>query len=118
MLAFPDEHQAAGDDQVVYARGLADAAAGARYSVMHIGDPIVDPESGKTLGYEGIYAATAVVQRPAAVTRTVLVDTARETLRGDCMVPDSGTTPLNFTPRAPTPEGPGPDHLGRSTTSS
>jgi LysM repeat protein len=101
VLAFPDEHQAAGDDQVVYARGLAGSPAGARYSVMHIGDPIVDPESGKTLGYEGIYAATAVVQRPASVTRTLLVDAARETLRGDCMVPDASTTPLNFSPRAP-----------------
>jgi LysM repeat protein len=101
VLAFPDEHQAAGDDTVVYARGLASSPTGARYSVMHVDDPIVDPESGKTLGYEAIYAATAVVQRPAAVTRTVLVEAARETLRGDCMVPDSNTTPLNFSPRAP-----------------
>ncbi|MGC1457369.1 MAG: LysM peptidoglycan-binding domain-containing protein [Steroidobacteraceae bacterium] len=101
VLAFPDEHQAAGDDQIVYARGLGSSPTGARYSIMHIGDPIVDPESGKTLGYEGIYAATAVVQRPAAVTRTLLVDAARETLRGDCMVPDSSTTPLTFSPRAP-----------------
>jgi LysM repeat protein len=102
VLAFPDEHQAAGDDQIVYARGLASAPAGARYSVIHIGDPIVDPENGKTLGYEGIYTATAVVQRPAKVTRTVLVDTSRETLRGDCMLPDGSATPLTFSPRAPT----------------
>lgn len=101
VLAFPNEHQAAGDDQVVYARGLANAPTGARYSVVHVGEPIVDPESGKTLGYEGTYTATAVVQRPAAITKTVLVDAARETLRGDCLLPDSGTTPLNFTPRAP-----------------
>lgn len=101
VLGFPDEHQAAGDDQIVYMRGLADAATGARYSVIHVGDPIVDPDSGKTLGFMGIYASTAVLQRPAKVSRTVLVDTARETLRGDCLIPDSGTTPLNFTPRAP-----------------
>jgi LysM repeat protein len=101
VLGFPDEHQAAGDAQVVYMRGLESAATGARYSVIHIGDPIRDPESGKTLGYMGIYASTAVVQRPAKVARTVLVDTARETLRGDCLLPDSDTTPLTFTPRAP-----------------
>jgi LysM repeat protein len=101
VLGFPDEHQAAGDDQIVYMRGLADAATGARYSVIHVGDPIRDPDSGRTLGYMGIYASTAVVQRPAKVARTVLVDAARETLRGDCLMPDSGTTPLNFTPRAP-----------------
>jgi LysM repeat protein len=102
VLAFQDEHQAAGDDQVVYARGLTQAPTGSRYSVIHIADPIVDPETGKTLGYEGIYTATAVVQRPAGVTRTVLVDAARETLRGDCLLPDSSTTPLTFALRAPT----------------
>jgi LysM repeat protein len=101
VLAFPDEHQAAGDDNVVYARGLGSATPGARYSVMHVGDPIVDTETGKTLGYEGTYTATAVVQTPASVTRTVLVDAARETLRGDCMVPDVSSAPLSFTPRAP-----------------
>jgi LysM repeat protein len=101
VLAFPDEHQAAGDDQIVYARGLASAPTGARYSIIHVGDPIVDPESGKTLGNVGIYTATAVVQRPAAVTRTVLVDAARETLRGDCLLPDSSATPLTFIPKAP-----------------
>ncbi|HEY1900026.1 MAG TPA: LysM peptidoglycan-binding domain-containing protein [Steroidobacteraceae bacterium] len=101
VLGFPDEHQAAGDDQVVYMRGLANAPVGARYSVIHIGDPIVNPENGKTLGYEGIYASTAILQRPASVARTVLVDAARETLRGDCLLPDTSTTPLTFTPRAP-----------------
>ncbi len=101
VLAFPDEHQAAGDNQIVYARGLADAPTGARYSVMHIGDPIINPENGKTLGYEGIYAATAVVQRPAKVTRTVLVDAARETLRGDCLLPDASATPLTFSMKPP-----------------
>jgi LysM repeat protein len=102
VLAFPDEHQAAGDDNIVYARGLGGAPTGARFSIMHVGDPIIDTETGKTLGYEGTYTATAVVQRPAAVTRTVLVDAARETLRGDCMVPDVTATPLSFTPRVPT----------------
>jgi LysM repeat protein len=101
VLAFPDEHQAAGDAQIVYARGLAAAPTGARYSVIHVGDPIVNPENGKTLGYLGIYTATAVVQRPAAVTRTVLVDTARETLRGDCLLPDSSATPLTFSMKPP-----------------
>ncbi|HEX3835945.1 MAG TPA: LysM peptidoglycan-binding domain-containing protein [Steroidobacteraceae bacterium] len=101
VLAFPDEHQAAGDDNVVYARGLGNAPTGARFSVMHVGDPIVDTESGKTLGFMGTYTATAVVQRPAAVTRTVLVDAARETLLGDCMVPDVTSAPLSFAPRVP-----------------
>ncbi len=98
---------------IVYARGLGSAAAGARYSVMHVGDPIIDPESGKTLGYEGTYTATAVVQHPAAVTRTVLVDAARETLRGDCMVPDVEFDASEFHAPSAQPEGPRSDHRRR-----
>ena len=33
----------------------AQAPSGARYTVVHVGDPIVDPDSGKTLGFMGIY---------------------------------------------------------------
>ena len=101
VLGFPDEHQAAGADQVVYAHGLQEAPVGARYSVMHVGQAIVDPDDGKTLGYEGTYTGTAVVQRPAKITRTLMVDSARETLTGDPLLPDVATTPLNFVPHAP-----------------
>ncbi|HTY50566.1 MAG TPA: LysM peptidoglycan-binding domain-containing protein [Steroidobacteraceae bacterium] len=102
VLAFPDGHQAAGDGQVMYARGLTHAPAGARYSVIHVDEPIYDPDGGRLLGYQGIYTATATVQNPGAVTKTLLVDSARETLAGDCLLPDAATTPLTFTPRLPT----------------
>lgn len=101
VLGFDDEHQEGGTDYIVYARGLKDAPVGARYSVVHVGQPIVDPENGKTLGYVGIYTGTAVVQRPDKITKTLMVDSARETLSGDPLVPDSATTPLNFIPHAP-----------------
>jgi len=102
VLGFDNEHQAAGTDYVVYARGLKDAPVGARYSVVHMGQAIVDPDDGRTLGYEGIYTGTAVVQRPADITKARMVDSARETLSGDPMLPDSASTPLNFIPHAPT----------------
>ena len=101
VLGFDDEHQAAGTDYVVYARGLKNAPVGARYVVVHMGQAIVDPEDGKTLGYEGVYTGTAVVQRPADITKTRMVDSARETLSGDPLLPDSANTPLNFIPHAP-----------------
>jgi LysM repeat protein len=101
VLAFNEEHQAAGDGQIMYARGLKQAAEGARYSVVHVDEPIYDPDSGQVLGYQGIYTATAMVQKAGQVTKTVLVDSARETLSGDCLLPDASTTPLTFTPKMP-----------------
>ena len=101
VLAFPDEHQAGGTGQIMYARGLKNAPTGARYSIVHVDEPIRDPDSGRLLGYQGIYTGSATVQSPGAVTRTLLVDSARETLAGDCMLPDASTTPLTFTPKMP-----------------
>ena len=37
-----------------YARGTADATGGF-YNLVHAGDPLIDPETGDVLGYEGIY---------------------------------------------------------------
>ena len=101
VLGFDDEHQAAGADYVVYAHGLQGAPVGARFSIVHVGQAIKDPDDGKTLGYEGIYTGTAEVQRPDKITKTLMVDSARETLSGDPMLPDASTTPLNFIPHAP-----------------
>ncbi|MGB6449319.1 MAG: LysM domain-containing protein [Steroidobacteraceae bacterium] len=102
VLAFRDEHQAAGENEEAYVRGLGDAPAGARFLVMHIGERLRDPDSGRLLGYQGLYTATAVVLRPGDPATVTLIEPGRETLRGDCLVPDDNGNPLNFVPRAPT----------------
>jgi hypothetical protein len=73
----------------------------ARYSVVHIGDPLRDPDDGKVVGYQGVYTATALVSKPGDVTKAVLIDTARETLRGDKVMSADNDVPLNFIPSAP-----------------
>lgn len=102
VLAFRDEHQAAGENEEAYVRGLGDAPAGARFLVMHIGEKLKDPESGRLLGYQGLYTATAVVKRTGDPATVTLIVPGRETLRGDCLIPDDNGNPLNFVPRAPT----------------
>ncbi len=100
VIAFRDEHQAGGSGNEVYVRGL-DAPAGARFTVIHVGEKLRDPDNGQVLGYEGLYTATAVVERPGDPAKLSLLDSERETLRGDVLFADTGSTPLNFVPRAP-----------------
>ncbi|HTW39221.1 MAG TPA: LysM domain-containing protein [Steroidobacteraceae bacterium] len=100
VLAFRNEHQVAGDGDEAYIRGL-DAPHGARYTVLHIGEQLHDPDTGRTLGYEGIYVATAVVARPGDPAKVTLLETAREALRGDCLFAQAGTDSLTFVPHAP-----------------
>jgi LysM domain len=101
VLAARDDHQIAGSGNEIYVRKLEDAQANARYSVVHVGDPLRDPDDGKIVGYQGIYTGTALVSKTGEVTKALLVDTARETLRGDKVMATDVTVPLNFMPAAP-----------------
>jgi LysM repeat protein len=103
VLAFRDMHQVAGNGIEVYVRNLQ-AAENARFAVMHIATPLVDPDDGKVLGYEGIYTATALVKRPGEPAKAVLIDPARETLAGDRLMASDSEVPINFTPSVPTSE--------------
>ncbi|MBV9316403.1 MAG: hypothetical protein JOZ34_02985, partial [Gammaproteobacteria bacterium] len=100
VLAFRDMHQVAGNEIEVYVRNLQ-GAENSRFAVMHIATPLVDPDDGKVVGYEGIYTATALVKRPGEPAKAVLTDLARETLAGDRLMSSDNEVPLNFTPAAP-----------------
>lgn len=102
VLAFRDMHQAAGSSNEVYIRNLT-ANQNSRFPIMHIAGPLVDPDDGKVVGYEGIYTATALVERGGDPAKAVLIDPARETLRGDRLLSsDSNQPPATFTPHVPT----------------
>jgi hypothetical protein len=101
VLAFRDMHNVAGSNNQAYILNLK-ATENSRYAVVHIATPLRDPDDNKLLGYEAIYTATALVQRPGDPATAVLIDPARETLRGDRLLSAENTeTPVTFTPRAP-----------------
>jgi LysM repeat protein len=100
VVAFRDEHEIAGSNNEIYITKL-NGPAHERYSVVHVGDPLRDPDDGDVVGYQGVYTGTALVSKPGDVTKALLVDTARETLRGDKVMPVDTEVPLNFAPSAP-----------------
>jgi hypothetical protein len=100
VLIFREEHQAGGTGYEFYVRDL-NAAPNARFTVMHVGDPLKDPDTGRMMGYQGIYTATAVITRPGNPAKGLLTDAARETLRGDLVLASANDTPASLTLRAP-----------------
>lgn len=95
VLAFREKHIIGGTSNDIYVRDL-NAPEGARYSVVHVGEQLKDPETGDLLGYEGIYTATASVTTSTNPQKAVLSDSARETLVGDKLIASDTETPLNF----------------------
>jgi hypothetical protein len=101
VLAIRDMHEVAGAGLEVYVSRL-DAPENARFNIVHVEEPLVDPDDGKLIGYEGVYTATALIERPGHPAKAALIDTARETVRGDRLVSADEETPVNFELRAPT----------------
>jgi LysM repeat protein len=101
VLAFRDTHQVGGSGIEVYVANLS-ADQNSRYAVMRVGDELRDPDDNALLGYEGIYTATALVERPGSPAKAVLTESALETVAGDRLVTANDVpTPVNFTLRAP-----------------
>ena len=90
---------AAGND--IYVRGGVAQTPGTRYSVVHVGDELVDPDDGRTIGYQGIFIGEGVMSRGGDPATVSLTDTNRETKAGDRLVPETVDIPLNFFPKAP-----------------
>ncbi len=89
----------AGDE--VYVRELEDAAVGESYRVIRMGEKVVDPETGKTLGYEVIYVGEGTIETVGETSKLLLNDTTREAKEGDRVVRVETLPPANFYPRAP-----------------
>jgi LysM repeat protein len=100
ILAFRDGHMVGGTGHEIYVRKL-NAPINQRFSVMHVGVEIRDPETDDVVGYQANFVATAVVNAPGEVTKAILTEGAREALEGDRLISQQGETPLTFTPHAP-----------------
>jgi hypothetical protein len=101
VLAFRDMHQVGGSGIEVYVANLS-AEQNSRYAVMRVGDELRDPDDNALLGYEGVYTATALVERPGNPAKALLTEPAMETVAGDRLVTATEeATPVNFSLRAP-----------------
>ena len=90
---------AAGND--VYVRGLAGAVPGARFSIVHVGEPMIDPDDNRLVGYQGIFVGAGTLRRGGDPATVRLTQTTQEALFGDRLLPESVDIPLNFFPSAP-----------------
>jgi len=92
-----------GEGDEVYARGIGDSTLGESYSVFRPGKALVNPDNnGEILGYEAIHASDAEVIREGDPTTVELVETVREVLRGDRLLPlEANPADTEFYPHAP-----------------
>ncbi|HEY7975057.1 MAG TPA: hypothetical protein VID72_06925, partial [Ktedonobacterales bacterium] len=100
IVALAESHDVAGTGHELFVR-KADAPVGSRYSVMHIDEPLKDPDNGRPLGFVAIYTGSAQITRPGTVAEAVLTNSARETLQGDLLIPEEHEPTTDFVPHSP-----------------
>lgn len=101
LLETRGDHLIASAGNEIYVRGLTDTAPGTRYQLIHIGDPLRDPDDNRLIGYTGIQVGNGRLRRGGDPATVALTDTSREAIPGDRLLPEDNDIPLNFFPRAP-----------------
>jgi hypothetical protein len=100
VLALRDDHMVAGAGNDIYVRKLS-GAAGARYNVMHLAQPLKVAGHG-TVGYLAQFAGVAEVSKQGDPARALLTESAREVLTGDVLIPEASNLVTDIRPHRPT----------------
>jgi len=94
VVGIRDRHLIGSDANEIYGRGVKNASVDARYTIVHVGDELRDPDDNDLLGYLGQFAGTARVIDTAnpdkgedGLTHMRVVETGREILQGDLLFP-------------------------------
>ena len=101
ILATRGDHMMASAGNEIYIRGGTASPNGTRFSVVHVGDELLDPDNNDVIGYQGIYVGEGSQSRGGDPATVALTDTSREALVGDRLLPETVDLPLNFFPKAP-----------------
>lgn len=104
VMGFREHRIMASAGEDVYIRGIKDAEEGARYNIVHIEDELKDPESGRKMGYRGIYVGSGEVTQSGDPAKVRLHESSMEALRGDRVFAENFELNADFVPHAPKEE--------------
>ena len=87
----------------VYARGgdSRDASVGSVFNIVEQGEELVDPDTNDVLGYQGIYVGQGRVDRTGDPITMRMLETEREAVVGNLLMPEEDIEAINFIPRSP-----------------
>jgi LysM repeat protein len=101
LLETRGDHLIASAGNEVYVRGITNDPLNTRYNVIHVGEPLVDPDDNRLIGYHGEMIGEGSLRRTGDPSTVALTNTSQEVKTGDRFLPASVDVPLNFFPRSP-----------------
>jgi len=100
VLSIRDQHLIGAAGNELYVRGDV-GAVGTGYTVVHVGEKLVDPEDGAVLGYQGDFVGAGTIRRLGDPATLFINDSGREAMEGDRLITQPTAFPANFAPSAP-----------------
>jgi hypothetical protein len=88
------------EGNTAYVRGIGESKEETWY-VYRRGNPLVDPDTGRTLAYEAIYLGTAQLVRPGEPATVRLTSAVQEVNAGDKLVAAGRAQAISYAPHAP-----------------
>ncbi len=101
LLETRGDHLMASAGNEIYVRGITNDMPSTRYNLVHIGDPLIDPDDNRLIGYHGIMIGEGSLRRTGDPATVALTSTRQEAIAGDRLLPADVDVPLNFFPRSP-----------------
>jgi hypothetical protein len=110
VIGIRDRHLVGSSENEVYSLGMHAAQPESRYTILHVGDELRDPDDGDLLGYMTYYAGTGEVLQADnragkedrdRMTHLKVVETGREILQGDKLFAAETDIGNAFVPSAP-----------------
>ena len=101
ILASRDDRVLMSEGDEVFARGLDEQDFG-YYMVFRLGDPLIDPDTDETLGWEAIHTGDARVLEHGDPARILIASSEQEIREGDRLLPiDDFVPPARYIPQVP-----------------
>ncbi len=101
LLDTRGDHLIASAGNEIYVRGITGDQPSTRYNIVHVGDPMFDPDDNRLIGYHGTLIGEGSLRRTGDPATVALTDSNREAVKGDRLLPAQVDAPLNFFPRSP-----------------
>ena len=100
IIATEENRVNLGAGNVAYVSGFGKATDPV-WQVYRTGQPLVDPESNLTLGYEAVFLGTARVTRPGEPATVQIMNSKKEISAGDRLLPAPPPVIPQYVPHAP-----------------
>jgi hypothetical protein len=100
IIATEENRVNLGAGNVAYVSGFG-RATDPVWQVYRTGQPLVDPETNLTLGYEAVFLGTARVTRPGEPATVQIVNSKKEISAGDRLIPAPPAVIPQYVPHAP-----------------